>query len=362
MKLSMICFTGAGADLSAGLKRELDYRGHDCSGYVLEKFFDPFHEEHGLLPLKSSLFQWTKEQFASCDGLIFIGAAGIAVRSIAPWVADKRSDPAVVVLDDTGHFVISLLSGHLGGANELAEEIAGVTGGIPVITTATDIHGRFAVDTFAAKRGLMISDMEAARAVSSDVLAGEPVGFYSDFPVEGRLPEGLVQGERCFRNVWITVKRRPEEGSFIQRFLSDTDTVLRLVPRIVILGIGCRKGISKERIGEAVSRVLERFRIDERSVFAIATIDLKKEEAGLKAYAEEAGLSLLSFSAERLMAAKGDFSSSSFVKEVTGADNVCERAAVSAAEEWGGGRLIIKKQADGGVTAAAAVRDWKVML
>lgn len=358
----MICFTESGARLCARLKRELDFLGHACSGCVLEKFYSPFYETKGLRPLTTSLSEWTREQFAACDGLIFIGAAGIAVRSIAPWVKDKRSDPAVVVLDDTGRFVISLLSGHLGGANLLAEEIAAVTGGIPVITTATDIHGRFAVDVFAAKRGLWISDMEAAKAVSSDVLAGEPVGFYSDFPVEGELPKGFVQKKSCRSNVWITVKRRPEEGDFIRLFLNDTDAVLRLVPRLVILGIGCRKGAAKERIGEAVSRALERFHIDEKSVFAAATIDLKKEEAGLKAYIEEAGLAFYPYSAERLMEAKGEFTSSSFVREVTGADNVCERAAVSAAEDLGGGRLLIKKQADGGVTVAAAVREWKVML
>ena len=156
MRLSLICFTGAGAKLGARLLKELKLSGHECRGYVLEKFLNPFHETNGLEPLKSSLQEWTGNQFETREGLIFIGAAGIAVRAIAPWVKDKRTDPAVVVIDDSGRFSISLLSGHLGGANGLAEETAKLTGGIPVITTATDIHGRFAVDNFAKEQGLWI--------------------------------------------------------------------------------------------------------------------------------------------------------------------------------------------------------------
>lgn len=387
MRLSLICFTGAGAKLGARLLKELKRDGHECRGYVLEKFLNPFHEANGLEPLKSSLQEWTGNQFETRDGLIFIGAAGIAVRAIAPWVKDKRTDPAVVVIDDSGRFSISLLSGHLGGANGLAEETAKLTGGIPVITTATDIHGRFAVDNFAKEQGLWISDMKTAKAVSADVLAGEPVGFFSDFPAAGSVPEGFTQKESCKRNVWITVKRYPEDHDFLfQRknrpvkqkmlhedahsapdsfpklFLPEGGEVLRLVPRIVILGIGCKRGTEKERIEAAVEEALSRWNIEPESAAAVATIDIKKEEAGLLSYVREHGLSFQTYPAERLLQAEGEFSPSSFVKEITGVDNVCERAAVSLAEDLGGGKLMMRKQAGGGVTVAAAVRDWKVKL
>lgn len=387
MRLSLICFTGAGAKFGARLLKELKRDGHECRGYVLEKFLNPFHEANGLEPLKSSLQEWTGNQFETREGLIFIGAAGIAVRAIAPWVKDKRTDPAVVVIDDSGRFSISLLSGHLGGANGLAEETAKLTGGIPVITTATDIHGRFAVDNFAKEQGLWISDMKTAKAVSADVLAGEPVGFFSDFPAAGSVPEGFTQKESCKRNVWITVKRYPENHDFLfQRknrpvkqkmlhedahsapdsfpklFLPEGGEVLRLVPRIVILGIGCKRGTEKERIEAAVEEALSRWNIEPESAAAVATIDIKKEEAGLLSYVREHGLSFQTYPAERLLQAEGEFSPSSFVKEITGVDNVCERAAVSLAEDLGGGRLMMRKQAGGGVTVAAAVRDWKVKL
>lgn len=378
MRLSLICFTGAGAKLGARLLKELKRNGHECRGFVLEKFLNPFHETNGLEPLKSSLQEWTGNQFETREGLIFIGAAGIAVRAIAPWVKDKRTDPAVVVIDDSGRFSISLLSGHLGGANGLAEETAKLTGGIPVITTATDIHGRFAVDNFAKEQGLWISDMKTAKAVSADVLAGEPVGFFSDFPAAGRVPEGFTQKESCKRNVWITVKRYPENhdslcgraparesggpDSFSKLYLPEGGEVLRLVPRIVILGIGCKRGTEKERIEAAVEEALRRWNIEPESAAAVATIDIKKEEAGLLSYVREHGLYFQTYPAERLLQAEGEFSPSSFVKEITGVDNVCERAAVSLVEDLGGGRLMMRKQAGGGVTVAAAVRDWKVKL
>lgn len=362
MKLSLICFTGAGTALCARLVRELSFRGHQCRGFALEKFLNPLHEANGLEPLKTTLSEWTKAQFETRDGIIFIGAAGIAVRAVAPWVKDKRTDPAVVVMDDAGRFSISLLSGHFGGANELAGETAGITGGTAVITTATDIHGRFAVDEFAKAQGLWLSDRKAAKAVSADVLAGEPVGFFCDFPAEGAVPEGFTQRESCKRNVWITVKRHPEEGDLLPLFLPEDGEILRLVPRNVILGIGCRRGTEKKAVEDAVEAALARWNIERMSVAAAASIDLKKDEEGLTAFTEEWGLDFKTYPASRLMEAAGKFTASSFVQEVTGADNVCERAAVCLAMELGGGRLIRGKQAEGGVTVAAAVRDWKVKL
>lgn len=127
------------------------------------------------------------------DGLIFVGACGIAVRSIAPQIASKKSDPAVLVVDECGQFVISLLSGHLGGANELSLKAAQILGAQPVVTTATDLHKRFAVDVFSRKNDCEILFMKAAKEVSAALLAGKTVGFYSEFPFVGALPNGLTE-------------------------------------------------------------------------------------------------------------------------------------------------------------------------
>lgn len=362
MKLSLICFTESGRNLCLRLMEGLGASGHDCRGFVPPKFISSSYEEKGLEPMSQSLGEWTKQQFAVREGLVFIGAAGIAVRAIAPWIRDKTADPAVVVLDDAGQFSISLLSGHLGGANGLAKEAAAIVGGIPVITTATDIHGRFAVDEFAKKRSMWISDMNTAKLISADILAGEEVGIFSDFPMEGTLPLGVKRESRCKRNIWITVGNGSEEGSFPAPAAIQEEAWLRLIPGQIIAGVGCRKGIDKEDVKQAVWEAARRCGIDRKSVFALATIDWKKEEAGLVEFADEAGLSFHWFSAKKLQGLEGEFTSSSFVKRITGVDNVCERAACCLAEEMGGGRLVMKKQAGGGVTVAFAVRDWKVKL
>ncbi len=162
---------------------------------------------------KESTKEWAGKQFESADGIIFIGATGIAVRSIAPYVASKKTDPAVLVTDECGKFVISLLSGHLGGANELALQAAEALHAVPIVTTATDLEGKFAVDVFAKKNNCHIFRMKEAKEVSAALLAGEKVGFYSEFPWEGELPDGLVNCCGLRDENWISEN---EPGTNVQ--------------------------------------------------------------------------------------------------------------------------------------------------
>ncbi|MFR3729523.1 cobalt-precorrin 5A hydrolase [Lacrimispora sp.] len=345
MKISIICFTEAGAGLCRTLMAGLTKAGDECEG------FGP--DNKGLFPVQTSLREWTKEQFYKKEGIFFIGAAGIAVRAIAPFLKGKEKDPAVVVLDDMGRFSISLLSGHLGGANELANRAAKITGAQPVITTATDNHGKFAVDLFAKEHGLFITQIHKIKDISSAVLHGGTVGFYSDYPIEGNLPEELLINQPGTADLYITIKDKPEE---------ERKHSLRLVPRIVVLGIGCRKGVDEPTISAAVDQVLDQWNISKESLAVCASIDIKKEEAGICKFAAINGIPFVTYPADVLCAAKGEFSASSFVKQITGVDNVCERAATVCVKELGGGTLLVKKQAINGVTVAVAVRDWKVMV
>lgn len=156
MKIAIASFTRNGCvwnqKLCAALKK------HSCEGYALEKY----GKEAGIPAIAPSLPAWTERMFQEMDAILFIGACGIAVRSIAPYVKSKKTDPAVLCMDEQGKFVISLLSGHIGGANELTEEVAAVTGAVPVITTATDVNHKFAVDVFAVKNYCEICEMELA--------------------------------------------------------------------------------------------------------------------------------------------------------------------------------------------------------
>lgn len=345
MNISLICFTKAGAALCVRLMEGLSTSGDACEG------FGP--EASGLLPMMTSLKEWTREQFDKKEGIVFIGATGIAVRAIAPYLKGKDKDPAIVVLDDLGRFSISLLSGHLGGANELATRAAALSGGQAVITTATDNHGKFAVDLFAKEQGLFITRLEKIKEISASLLKGEEVGLFSDFSIEGNLPEGLLKDVPTTPSIYISIKKHPGE---------ERANSLLLVPKIVVLGIGCRKGVPFETIKSAVDQVLMDWNINKESIAVCASIDIKKEEPGICEFASHYGILFVTYPAEVLSKAKGEFTSSSFVKQVTGVDNVCERAAIVCAEEMGGGKLFIKKQPCQGVTVAAAIRDWKVKI
>lgn len=346
MKISLICFTRSGVQICLKLMEGLLASGHECKGY------GPDREQ--LLLMGESLSEWTSNAFKDRDAIVFIGAAGIAVRAIAPFLQGKDKDPAVVVLDDMGRFSISLLSGHLGGANELAHVLAQMTGGQAVITTATDNHEKFAVDMFAKEQGLVISDMKKIKVVSSAVLSGEPVGFFSDFPVKGSLPLSLLQGKKGVANIRVTITDSED--------LAEPAGALRLVPRILVLGIGCRKGVPAGKIKKTVLDVLQKMDLNPDAILACASIDIKKEEVGICEFVSERKLPYYTYPVETLAGAKGEFSGSSFVKSVTGVDNVCERAAVICVKELGGGKLLVKKQASDGVTIAVAVRDWQVKL
>jgi len=282
------------------------------------------------------------ERFLESDALVFIGACGIAVRAIAPFVRDKRTDPAVLCVDELGRFVIPLLSGHIGGANDLARFLAEQIGAAWVVTTATDVHRRFSVDAWAARQGLTIDDMQAAKAVSAAILEGA-VPLKSDFPIATGLPAGVIAGQEGAVGIYLTAGlRRPFE------------TTLRLIPKVLHLGIGCRRGVSAEAVAQAVEKALAHGGLDIQAVKCAASIDIKREEPGLLAYCREAGIPIRFYSAGTLMAVEGDFTASEFVKKTTGADNVCERAAMVEA-----GRLLVKKTALNGVTVAVAAENWE---
>ena len=285
---------------------------------------------------------WTAARFNAGAGLIFVGAAGIAVRAIAPYVRDKTRDPAVVAVDEYGHFAVPLLSGHLGGANDLARSIARVCGAVAAVTTATDAGGVFAVDAWARSQNCAVLDPEKIKTISGRLLADGSIRLHSPWPIEGEPPAGveLTDDENC--DVRLDVR--------------DTQTdALRLAPRVAVLGVGCKSGIDQAALEEALAGMLERTGLRPEAICAVASIDLKQNEPGLLGFCNAHGWPLLTYSAGALGAVPGEFTSSAFVQTVTGVDNVCERAAVLAS----GGAVRWKKMAGGGVTLAVALKPCR---
>ena len=189
--------------------------------------------------------EWTERYFGEAEALIFVGAAGIAVRSVAPHLKNKALDPAVVVVDEGGRFAIPILSGHLGGANDLARRIGEICGSLPVITTATDVSGKFAVDEWARRQNFALLEPERILPVSARILKGETVTVTSDFPISGACPSGVRLAEDGFVKVGIC---------------RDESSALHLVPGIGVLGVGCKRGTTRETL----EAVFEEFCIQNR--------------------------------------------------------------------------------------------------
>lgn len=292
-----------------------------------------------------SLSRWTAEAFRSCDALVFVGAVGIAVRAVAPYLQSKGRDPAVVAVDERGRFAVPVVSGHLGGANDLAREISKICGATAVITTATDVSGLFAVDEWAKRQNCAVTDLRGIKAVSARILAGQTVRVRSAWPVEGICPEGVALTEGEDWDVWVDVRRH--------------DGGLCLAPRALVLGVGCRRGISREALEAAFQALCEAENLWPEAVSGAATIALKAEEPGLLDFCAARGWPLEVHTPEELRRVEGRFTASAFVEKTTGVDNVCERGAVRAA----GGPLLTGKHAGNGIAMALAWRpvrlDWR---
>ncbi|MBR1693434.1 MAG: cobalamin biosynthesis protein [Lachnospiraceae bacterium] len=377
--------------------------------------------------MTQSLTACVKEWWDEVDAIVFLCAAGIAVRSIAPCIGHKSTDPAVVVIDETGTFCISLLSGHMGGGNELAMRLAGLLHAMPVITTATDREGKFAVDDFARKNHMVISDWKKAKDFAVHILNGGTVFMtaqLSAVEVCGNPPDGVVweqpEGQRSGQHTeppeavsgqdsvpqaaesrQDSVAQMAESGldsvpwaaesgqdSVAPEAVSGQDSVmsaagneqdsmhiiisyrdkpadteekasgcLQLVPRVIAVGIGCKKNTPKEKIAAAVRQCLREEHVLPEAVFIVSSIDLKKQERGLVDYCSERSLPFVTYSADALNQLEGDFTASSFVGEVTGVSNVCERSAVLASE----GMLLCRKKVYDGVTVALAEKKGRVI-
>lgn len=357
MRLAVICFTRGGAGWCRKLVEGFRELGAECEGYVPVRFFSGgMAGLPGLYPLEEPAGEWTGRQFKRADGLVYIGAAGIAVRAAAPFLRDKMTDPAIVVMDEAGRHAVSLLSGHVGGANRLARMVAAICGAEPVITTATDVRGKTAIDVWAAERGLAVGDRKQLRQVAAAFLEDRPVGFFSDFPLSDPEPEGCIREKEGERNVWLTIRTSPGPEDGVLCRLVREGRILKLIPPLLTLGIGCRKGVPGERIRQMAEGILTQAGLERLAVARLASIDRKKGEEGICELAREWKVPFVTYPAEELEQITKPVAESAFVRQVTGTGNVCERAALAGAGE--GGRLLVGKQAGAGVTVAVASGIW----
>ncbi len=326
-----IALTRAGAATARRLAEGLP----GCRAWVPQRYAVP--GDHGFQGRVADL---VARLWAGARGFLLVMAAGIAVRSIANLLEDKTRDPAVVVLDPDGRFAVPILSGHLGGANDLARRAARLLGGTPVLTTATDAAGKPAVEVWARARGWAWEPREGVARVNGAWADGEPVGMYVD-PLAGctgvaddlREHLALVTGDEArasgFRGALVAVT---------PRVLPDLGAALFLRPPCLVLGVGCRRGADPPAVEQGVRRALAAAGLSERAVRAVATVDAKAAEPAVVRLARSVGAALVPFPPQELSRVEVPTPSDRVARAV-GTPSVAEAAALLASR----GRLLVPK-------------------
>lgn len=408
INLNIISFTSIGDNLGTRIEKKCVDTNMDIKLYPIAAW------QNGL---RTS--DIVKSSFDNQIPILLIGAMGICVRLVAPYMKDKMQDIPVLVMDEKGEYIIPVLSGHIGGANRLAEFLAKRLNATAVLTTATDVQGVFAVDVWATEQGLSIVNKDGIQKVSSKLLAGQTVTLTVQddrFEIgEGGLPEGIeivpwaeycgedgeyAKSGECLEigenfensnNLTSNTNRKKSAteihgGADIcimqmdkccnaqkeeyDRSVKDQSAcdgcpnhpLLYIAPKRFVIGVGCKKGISEEQLEKFVKQVVANAGINWNEIAAIATIDRKANEEGLIAFCRKSRLPLMTYLTEKLSEIRGDFAESSFVQEMVGVDNVCERSAAVYAsdrsDEW---RKVVAKTAKDGMTAATYEFGWKVV-
>ena len=318
--------------------------------------------------MKETVKACVDEYFEQVDAIVFVTASGIAVRSVAEHLTHKSKDPAIVCMDECSKHVISLVSGHAGGANALTQMLADVMWATPVITTATDVEGQFSIDDYAREHNLVVTDWAKAKAISAEVLATGAKPVWVDEAEKNAceickeqkstgIDVGKIENDGCENEIGVQKLQIGSHQVVItpQDVSVDAQT-LQLIPRCIVAGVGCKKGIPVDKIEHAVQDAFAKAGLRMEALCAVVSIDLKKEEVGLQEFCEIRNVPFETYAAEELQAVPGIYSASEFVSGVTGVDNVCERSAVKYASEHGAndGELLLRKQAQDGVTVALA--------
>lgn len=284
-----------------------------------------------------NLDKFIAQGFQQADLILFICASGIAIRKVAPFIVNKALDPAILLLDPTHHYLISLLSGHLGNANTYTKELASLINATPIITTATDHQQVFAIDTFALNNNLDLQSLKMIKEVATITLNNQPLAFETNLDLENNPSFKLDQNASIKIVVTNDTNKKEQENEVV------------LKTKDYVVGMGLRKDKDFQSLEKAFLNILEQANLKAWQVRAITTIDLKNKEKGLWQLVQKYQLQLYSYNYEILNTIKGEFSSSDFVKSITQTDNVCERSLKAYDQNI---EIIIHKQKDNGITTA----------
>ena len=352
-KTAIVAITNNGVKLG----QQLAYLFPESHLYVPDKF--ACEQKERVCTFQGAIGETIKKIFGKYESLILIMAMGIAVRVIASEIKDKHQDPAIVVIDEKGTFVVSLLSGHIGGANELTKRIASSIGAHPVITTASDLNETIAVDLLGKEFGWELDNIANVTMVSTALVNGEKIGIYQDAGEQN----WWAKAKPLPSNIHIFASLEALKEASCSAALIITDHVLsreyqeflgRAVlyrPKSLVIGIGCNKGISCHRIEEAITQVFREHGLSMKSIRNLATIDLKRHEQGLLEFALKYNLPMEFFPRENLEQVGFPSNPSSVAFKYVGVHAVCEPSALLSSENTS---LIVPKVKLGDITISVA--------
>lgn len=330
MKTAIISFNSKGDIIAQRIEEQLEV---NIYRKVPETSFD--------------LSNLTKELMKEYEAIIFIASTGIAVRAIAPYIKSKATDPAVLVVDIFGKHVISLLSGHLGGANELTLKVAEILQAVPVITTATDILDVTAPDVIAKREGLVIEDLKGVKRIAALLIEGKRVAFY-DEENKIALPKGYVSASEPSEAAIVITNKA------VSAYEVKGKEILKLIRKNIVLGIGCRKDYTPEKMKALVIEKMRERNIDYRAVRAVGTVEIKSGEKAIVCLAEFLKAELKIFKLEEIKAVQHKYEGSDFVEKTLGVRAVCEPCA-----ELCGGKVLTEKLALEGMTLCIGGDGWE---
>ncbi|HEX3032118.1 MAG TPA: cobalt-precorrin 5A hydrolase [Bacillota bacterium] len=355
MDIAVVALTKRGSELARNIASQEPAK---VDLYIPQKFALP-----GEHPFTEPLRQMVPKLLKGYSGVAFIMALGIVVRVVAPHLESKQVDPAIVCLDEGGSFVISVASGHLGGANELAAGLAQRLGALPVITTATDVQGKIAFDVLARKLNLAIEPFQNLKTLNSAVVNDQSIKVFSELS-PGQL--GYSPEEEAWQNIEVRSLTEFSPGKVadtdylvlitnkVRADFPESEITLYLRPKNIIAGVGCRRGVHREQVLEALETAFQEAGLSLVSLKKIVSVDLKSDEAGLLAAGQQLGIPLEfipRMKLEDFLKSQPQLEQSDFVKAKIGVGGVCEPAAMITAKQ---ARLILSKQKLQGITVALA--------
>ena len=362
--ISIICPSPKGKEIALKLQKHLR-----AELYIKE------HSEN--LSKNFNLSDITKKAMKNSNGIIFISATGIAVRAIAPFLEGKDKDPGVVVVDLSCKYAINILSGHLGGGNELTIKVAEILKVQPIITTATDNLGIIGPDILAKENDLIIEDLKKTKYIASLLVDGKTVGIKDDYK-ELKIGKGYEEIQDLRENcIWIThnlkfnyddnlisnelkninINRNIVSNEYndclnkqIENKELDYSKILKLIKKDLILGIGCRRDTDYEKLYDFITNSLIKYNFDIKSVAAIVSVDVKKDETGIIKLAEKINCPFKTFTKQEIKTVQDKYEKSEFVLRTLGITGVCEPCVDLAEAE-----VIISKVKSQGMTLAIGV-------